>query len=109
MLIDCPICSGRVSAAAAACPHCGEPHPIVKFVMKFEGQSREVTISKIEDYGAFAKINPEGFEGLIHVSRISEKRISHPSEVLRVGQTVRVKILGADPRGKAILSMTPTR
>jgi small subunit ribosomal protein S1 len=59
------------------------------------------------DFGAFVDIG--GIEGMVHVSEISHARIGHPSEVLKTGQKVKVKVLKIDPdkggRRKIALSL----
>jgi len=55
------------------------------------GLEVEGKITKLTDFGAFADLG--GVEGMIHVSEISHARISRPSEVLKSGQTVKVKVL----------------
>ena len=54
------------------------------------GQVREGTVTKLMDFGAFVDLG--GVEGLIHVSKISWSRVKHPSDVLKVGEAVRVKV-----------------
>lgn len=54
------------------------------------GQLRDGTVTKLMDFGAFVDLG--GVEGLIHISKISWSRVKHPSEVLTVGEQVRVKI-----------------
>ena len=54
-------------------------------------------------YGAFVDLG-EGLSGLVHVSQISQKRIKTPSEVLSVGDTVKVKVLNTN-NNKISLSM----
>ena len=44
-------------------------------------------------------------DGLVHVSQIENRRLNHPSDVLKEGQEVKVKLLGFDDRGKVRLSM----
>ena len=56
-----------------------------------EGQIMEGTVKNITDYGAFVDLGE--MDGLLHVTDISWKRISHPSEVLSVGQKVQVKLI----------------
>lgn len=68
------------------------------------GEVRAGHVISLADFGAFVDIG--GADGLIHLSEISWKRIAHPSEVLKVGQKVQVKVLGVDPARKRIsLSM----
>lgn len=62
------------------------------------------TVEKIMPYGAFVNIG-EGLTGLVHISRISERRIKSPNEVLKEGDTVTVKIIEVKD-GKISLSMT---
>jgi small subunit ribosomal protein S1 len=58
------------------------------------GQIVEGKISNIVDFGAFVDL--EGIDGLIHISELSWSHVNHPSEVLDIGQTVRVKVLDID-------------
>ena len=66
----------------------------------------EGPVTNITKFGAFVQLT-EGVEGMIHISEISaEKRINHPQEVLRVGQTVKAQVLAFDPEKRNIrLSM----
>ena len=54
----------------------------------------EGKISNIVDFGAFVDL--EGIDGLIHISELSWSHVNHPSEVLEIGETVRVKVLDID-------------
>ena len=56
-----------------------------------EGSILEGVVKNITDYGAFIDLG--GVDGLLHVTDISWKRINHPSEVLSVGQTVKVQVI----------------
>ena len=56
-----------------------------------EGQTMEGTVKNITDYGAFVDLGE--VDGLLHVTDISWKRISHPSEVLSVGEKITVKLI----------------
>ncbi len=62
------------------------------------------TVVKIVDFGAFVNFFGKR-DGLVHVSQIENKRLNHPSDVLKEGQEVWVKLLGFDDRGKVKLSM----
>jgi small subunit ribosomal protein S1 len=67
-----------------------------------EGKVVEGKITRLAKFGAFAEVE-EGIEGMIHVSDLTnEKRIEHPSEVLKVGQTVRTIVLSADSETKRL-------
>ena len=56
-----------------------------------EGQVIEGVVKNITDYGAFVDLG--GIDGLLHVTDISYKRVNHPSEVLGIGDTVKVQIV----------------
>jgi small subunit ribosomal protein S1 len=56
-----------------------------------EGQVIEGVVKNITDYGAFVDLG--GIDGLLHVTDISYKRVNHPSEVLNIGDTVKVQII----------------
>jgi small subunit ribosomal protein S1 len=56
-----------------------------------EGQVIDGVVKNITDYGAFVDLG--GIDGLLHVTDIAWRRVNHPSEVLAVGQTVKVKIV----------------
>jgi polyribonucleotide nucleotidyltransferase len=61
-------------------------------------------VVKVVDFGAF--VNFFGAkDGLVHVSQISNERVARPSDVLKEGQIVKVKLIGFDDRGKTKLSM----
>ncbi len=56
-----------------------------------EGQVIDGMVKNITDYGAFVDLG--GIDGLLHVTDIAWRRVNHPTEVLTIGQTVRVKII----------------
>src|SRR5437870_5503130 len=56
-----------------------------------EGQVIEGMVKNITDYGAFVDLG--GIDGLLHVTDVSYKRVNHPSEVLNIGDTVKVQII----------------
>jgi small subunit ribosomal protein S1 len=60
-----------------------------------EGQVLEGVVKNITDYGAFVDLG--GVDGLLHVTDIAWRRVSHPTEVLNVGQTVTVQIIKINP------------
>ena len=69
-----------------------------------EGMVYTGTVVKIVDFGAFVNFFGKRY-GLVHVSQIENRRLNHPSDVLKEGQEVKVKLLGFDDRGKVRLSM----
>ncbi|MDP9104191.1 MAG: 30S ribosomal protein S1 [Pseudomonadota bacterium] len=60
-----------------------------------EGEIREGVVKNITDYGAFVDLG--GIDGLLHVTDMSWKRVNHPSQVLAVGDTVKVQIIKINP------------
>lgn len=79
-----------------------EPDPWELVADKYKaGQDIIVKITKTANFGAFAEIEP-GIEGLIHVSQISDKRISNPRKELEVDQEVEVKIINIDAENRKI-------
>lgn len=67
------------------------------------GTIMEGVVESLMPYGAFIAL-PDGLSGLVHISRISQKRINKPSEALNVGDKVKVKVLNTND-GKISLSM----
>ncbi len=74
-----------------------------KISMLVPGSILEGVVESLMPYGAFVDIG-DGISGLVHISQISQKRIAKPSEVLSVGQKVKVKILNTNDN-KVSLSM----
>lgn len=69
-----------------------------------EGQILNGVVKNLTDYGAFIDLG--GIDGLLHITDISWKRVKHPSEVLSVGQDVKVKVLSFDSeRNRVSLGM----
>ncbi len=62
------------------------------------------TVVKVMDFGAFVNFFGKK-DGLVHVSQIKQERINHPSDFVKEGQEVYVKLMGFDDRGKTRLSM----
>ena len=56
------------------------------------GTVMEGTVEQLKDYGAFVNIG-DGITGLVHISQISDRRLKHPSQVLKEGDKVKVKII----------------
>jgi len=74
-----------------------------KVAMIIPGSVFEGTVESLATYGAFINLG-DGLSGLVHVSQISQKRIRKPSEVLHVGDKVKVKVLNTND-GRISLSM----
>jgi len=65
-----------------------------------EGEVYLGRITSLADFGVFVNVN--GADGLVHMSEISWERIQHPSEILKVGQEVKVKVINIDHEKKRI-------
>ena len=74
-----------------------------KIAMLVPGTVLEGTVESLQPYGAFVDLK-DGLSGLVHISQISQKRIKKPSEVLAVGDKVKVKVLNTND-GKSSLSI----
>ena len=74
-----------------------------KVAMMVPGTVLEGTVESLQPYGAFVDLK-DGLSGLVHISQISQRRIKKPSEVLKVGDKVKVKVLNTND-GKISLSM----
>lgn len=61
------------------------------------------TVDKIESYGVFVKLE-EGVSGLVHISQVCEKKIASPKEIVKLGDTVKVKVI-RNENGKISLRM----
>ncbi|MDD4089435.1 MAG: bifunctional 4-hydroxy-3-methylbut-2-enyl diphosphate reductase/30S ribosomal protein S1 [Tissierellia bacterium] len=65
-----------------------------------EGEIYEGTVKNLQDYGAFVEIN--GIDGLLHINEIAWTRIKHPSEVLKTGDKINVKVKNVDKENKRL-------
>jgi polyribonucleotide nucleotidyltransferase len=68
------------------------------------GSVYEGTVLKLLDFGAIVQVLP-GKDGLLHISQIAQERVNAVSDYLKEGQTVKVKVLEADDKGRLRLSM----
>ena len=69
-----------------------------------EGQILEGTVISIKEFGAFLEFAP-GKEGMVHISRLSDKRVEKVEDVLSLGQVVRVICMGKDKMGRFSFSI----
>ena len=60
-----------------------------------EGMILKGTVRNVIDFGVFVDIGVHQ-DGLVHISQISDRRINHPSDVLKVGQIIKVQVLSVD-------------
>ena len=66
-----------------------------------EGMEIKGTVRNVVDFGAFVDIGVH-HDGLVHISQISDKYIKHPSEILKVGQVIKTKVLSVDEKTNRI-------
>ena len=79
-----------------------EPSPFEQATANLnEGDVFEGEVKSLTNFGAFVEV-ADGIQGLVHVSEISNKHVDKPSDVLKVGQTVKVKVLNIDPSDRRI-------
>lgn len=78
---------------------------ILGIVQEMEvGKIYDAKVVRIEDYGAFVEIK-KGVQGLVHISLIADHRVDRVSDVLKIDQKIRVKLLEVDEKGRLRLSM----
>jgi len=78
------------------------PDPWAEAVKQFPvGSIVEGRVVSVVDFGAFVELT-EGVEGLVHISQLAPRRVAHPSEVVEVGDRVRVKVLKVNPKERRI-------
>ena len=80
-----------------------QPHPWDAAAEKYKaGERVRGTVTRLADFGAFVELEP-GIEGLIHISEMAwTKRVKHPSEVVKAGETVEAVILGVNSGDRRI-------
>jgi len=72
------------------------------------GEVFEGKVVKIVDFGAFIELVP-GQDGLLHISKMSDRRINHPSDIMKEGDRIQVKITDINPQGKISLAKVITK
>ena len=74
-----------------------EENPWTRIEHKYHvGDTVPAKITKLAQFGAFAELEP-GVEGLVHISELSDERITHPKQVVREGEDVQLRIIKIDP------------
>lgn len=68
-----------------------------------EGMTYEGTVVSVKDFGAFVEVLP-GKDGLVHISEMADRRIDSVEDICKVGDTISVKCIGIDERGRVRLS-----
>jgi len=75
-----------------------QPDPWSQVEEKYSvGQLVEGTITKLTNFGAFARLKDDEIEGLIHISELSDERVTHPREVVKEGDVLTLRIIRIDP------------
>ena len=79
-----------------------QPHPWDNAVEKYpEGAIVDGKVVRITDFGAFVELEP-GLDGLVHISQCATTRVAKVEDAVKVGEEVKVKVLGVDPEKKRI-------
>ena len=79
-----------------------QPHPWDNAVENYpQGEIVEGKVVRITDFGAFVELEP-GLDGLVHISQCSTTRVAKVEDAVKVGDIVKVKVLGVDPEKKRI-------
>jgi polyribonucleotide nucleotidyltransferase len=97
---------GRVMITSSDAAGLRKAVDIVNAIVK-EVQAGEIydgTVVRIEDFGAFVQLTPNK-DGLVHVSEFRYERVGHPSDVVKMGDTVKVLVKEIDGMGRVNLSM----
>jgi small subunit ribosomal protein S1 len=72
------------------------PEPWTTIEERYQiGQLVNGTITKLASFGAFARVD-DGIEGLIHVSELADKRVNHPKEIVKEGETYQLRVIKID-------------
>lgn len=97
---------GVIRIASASAEAIRKAHDMIHAIVAEPEEGRIYTgkVVKLVDFGAFVNFFGKR-DGLVHVSQIASKRLNHPSDELKEGQEVKVKLLGFDDRGKVRLGM----
>ncbi len=79
-----------------------QPHPWENAAEKYpEGEIVDGKVVRITDFGAFVELEP-GLDGLVHISQCATTRVAKVEDAVKVGEIVKVKVLGVDPEKKRI-------
>jgi small subunit ribosomal protein S1 len=78
----------------------GDPWAVSAAKFK-QGSLVECTVTKLANFGAFVEIE-KGFEGMIHVSELSEERIMHPEQIVKVGDKLKAEITNIDTKERKV-------
>ncbi|MBA3534146.1 MAG: S1 RNA-binding domain-containing protein [Ardenticatenales bacterium] len=80
-----------------------QPEPWSQFVSTFKvGDEVEAIITKLTNFGAFARVKDHDVEGLIHISELSDAHVDKPGEVVKEGDSVQVRIIRLEPERKRL-------
>ncbi len=71
-------------------------------VAKFKvGDQVDATVTKLANFGVFVEIE-KGLQGMIHISELSDERVMHPENVVKVGDVVKAEITTIDPKERKV-------
>jgi polyribonucleotide nucleotidyltransferase len=97
--------TGKITIASTDVEAAEKAREMIKEITVEAEEGRVYTgkVVRIEDYGAFVEILPNT-DGLLHISEIAPQRIRNVRDVLKIGQTIRVKVISIDENNKIRLS-----
>ena len=100
---------GRVVVMHPELENCEKAIKLIENIVRKPevGDTYDGTVTRIEAYGAFVELWP-GQEGLCHISRLSTKRIEKTEDFVKIGDTLKVKIIKIDEKGRVDLSHAAT-
>jgi ribosomal protein S1 len=59
------------------------------------------TVTRVVDFGAFVELEP-GLEGLVHVSELSDQRVRSVNDIVKIGESVKVRVIEVDPQARRV-------
>ena len=100
--------NGTVSISGTNLPDLERAKKIIESIVNDiePGQIFEGTVVRMMDFGAFVQLSPNK-DGMIHISKLSDKRVNEVEDVVHIGDKVRVKVIEVDKMGRINLSMRP--
>ena len=97
-----------VLALGLALPSLAEAYGGIEGTIYWVGKMYEGDVVSIKEFGAFIEFAP-GKEGMVHISKMANRRIAHVEDVLTLGDHVKVKCLGKDKLGRISFSLKDAR
>ena len=106
LLLRCLLCGHQIASDATFCPNCGKRDAGIEAFKRTWpdlGTVFSSHVTMVEEFGVFVAL-PNGGEGFVHLSELSNQRIKNVSDVTSVGSPIRVRIVGIDGKNRARLT-----